>query len=66
MEFWFSGEVESDIGESSRLSSNDVENALNAIVKRRHYGNIDVWGAIQIILNEQFGSYDEVKKFWRK
>lgn len=49
---WMSGEVMGDIGEDHRLADNEIEAALNEVLKARDYGEgLVEWAFLSIILS---------------
>ena len=70
MKFWWSGEVDGEVGDSYREACNEIEPAINGIIGPKHYGTqLLEWAFIGIILRPAFATdfpFKEIKKWHRK
>lgn len=66
MEFWLSGEVQSDVADAFRPALVDVENALNEAFTDLDVGPLKTWGFIAIIREAESPLYPEVRKYHKR
>ena len=66
MEFWLSGEVDSDVSTSFRAARNEVMEAANGAVRNVEVGPVKEWTFIAIIRSVDDPRYSEVTKFHRR
>jgi hypothetical protein len=68
MEFWYSGEIEDDVGDAFGRASNEVEAVLNQELGGLAVGSeLARWDSIPMIRPEEFSfDYPEVRRYRRK
>ena len=60
--FWWSGEVEADIGDAYREAMKAIDVVLNQLLERVSFGKAEQWAFIAIIRKEDNPAYDELIK----
>ncbi|MGD9155847.1 MAG: Imm44 family immunity protein [Bacillota bacterium] len=67
MILWMSGEVMEDVGESSRLASNEIEEYINEHLQSIDYGpEVEKWAYIAIILPAKDEFLTEIYKYHKR
>jgi hypothetical protein len=68
MEFWYSGEIQNDVGDAFGRASNEIESVLNQELGGLAVGDELVkWSSIPMIRPEEFSfDYPEVQRYHRK
>jgi hypothetical protein len=66
MEFWLSGEVDSDVSTAFRSARNDVMEAANRAIRNLDVGPVKEWAFIAIIRSVDSPLYPEVTTYRRR
>jgi hypothetical protein len=64
MRFWFSGEIEADVGEAYRPVRREIEQTLNEILSDVDYGpGVSKWAFLSIILAASHSAFPEIRRY---
>jgi len=66
MEFWLSGEVDSDVSTAFRAARNEVMEAANGAIRNLHVGPVKEWAFIAIIRSVDSPFYTELTTYHRR